>query len=119
VCTCANMFPYSLPPGNNPIAVNKYYYYIIIIIIPLTGLRNTEKATLLKVRYIHNENEMTILKLYILWLCGDINVRHQINYYYNYYYLFLIISARNICIITEYFKSTFLKFTDSAVSTNT
>ena len=80
VFACANMFPYSLPPDNNPIAVNKYYYYIIIIIIPLTGLRNTEKATLLKVRYIHNENEMTILKLYILWLCGDINIRHKINY---------------------------------------
>ena len=27
VCKCV------LPPGDNPIAVNKYYYYIIIIII--------------------------------------------------------------------------------------
>jgi hypothetical protein len=90
------------------------WFFETFFLIPLTGLRNAKEATFRKVRYNRKENEMIIPKFYIFWLFGDINIRHKINYQ-----LFLIISARNVFIIREYFQSTFLKFTDSAININT
>jgi hypothetical protein len=93
--------PKKLKKKDNPLSTRKgssqnYVCACVkhFFLIPLTGLRNAEEATFLKIRYVHKENEMIILKFYIFWLCGDINVRHKINYQ-----LFLIISAKIICSI--------------------